>query len=109
MTDTTATRSLRGSSVVAAAAILVGALVAGYGLLVVPASVLGGGWIVAIGLSLLLSGAFATEWAGDRTDLSPTTRHRLSLGLAALAVCLLLALVAVSGATFTSDTIEVSS
>ena len=53
-------------------AILLGAAVFGYGLPLVPTSVLGGAHVAAIGLSLTLAGLFATGWVGDRFDLSPT-------------------------------------
>ena len=70
---------------VAVSTVLVGAAVLGYGLLLVPTSLLGGAWIAAIGLSVLLSGFCATGWAGDRFDLPDTDRRNLSLAFAALA------------------------
>lgn len=95
--------------IVAVLAILVGAAIFGYGLLLVPTSLLGGGWIAAIGLSLVLSGLFATDWAGGRFDLSRTARRRLSLGFAVLAVLLLIAFAILSGASFETESIESSS
>ncbi|WP_226482377.1 hypothetical protein [Natrinema amylolyticum] len=57
----------------------------------------------------MLSGLVATDWAGDRFDLSRTARRRLSLGFAVLAVLLLLAFVGISGASFETESIESSS
>lgn len=90
---------------VAVLAVIVEVLVFGYGLLLVPQSVLGGVWIAAIGLSLVLSGLFAAERAGD---LSPVARRRLSLAFVVLAVVLLAASVVVNGATFEAEEIESS-
>lgn len=87
-------------------ATLLGALVLAYGLLVVPQSALGGAWIVAVGLSVLLSGLLATEWAGDRLGLSASDRRRLSLAFAALGVFLALSFVVVNGATFDGPVVE---
>ncbi|QSX01233.2 hypothetical protein [Haloterrigena alkaliphila] len=89
--------------------VVIGALVLGYGPLIVPSSVLGGGWIAAIGVSLLLSGLFFSERIGDRLDVTPGGRRRLSLAFAALAVVLAVAFVAVNGATFEAGEIEGSS
>lgn len=88
-------------------AMVVGAFVVGYGLLVVPVSVFGGAWIVAIGLSVFLSGLFATGWAGDRFDLDPETRRNLSLTFALFAIVLFVAFVVVNYASF--DAFEVES
>ena len=98
----TTTTSASGGSfgVVPVLAVFVGALILGYGLLLVPASVLGGLWIVAAGLSLSLSGVFATAWAGERFGLSAADRRNLSLAFAVLAAVLLVAFAAVNGATF---------
>ena len=95
-----------GSSVATALTILVGVIFTGYGLLLVPVSALGGLWIAAVGLSLLLSELFATEWAGTRWGLSPVTQRRLSLSFAALAVVLLAAFVAINGATVEASDFE---
>lgn len=92
--------------VVAALAMLVGAMVFGYGILLVPSSVLGGVWIAAIGLSLALSGLFATERAGDRFGLSAADRRALSLAFAALAAFLLAAYAIVNFASFESGETE---
>ncbi|EMA45216.1 hypothetical protein C449_08012 [Halococcus saccharolyticus DSM 5350] len=78
----------------------------GYGLLLVPVSVLGGGHIAAIGLSLVLSGLFATEWAGDRWGLSAADRRTLSLAFGVLAGLLLVAFVVVNFASFESGGVE---
>lgn len=86
--------------------VLVGAMVAGYGLLLVPQSVLGGGWVAAIGCSMALSGLFSTEWAGDRFDLSASGRRRASLAFGALAALLLVAFFVVNGGSFESGVVE---
>lgn len=93
-------------SVVAVLTAVVGLAGLGYGLLLLPQSGLGGAWIVAIGLSLFLSGLFATEWAGNRLALSPATRRNLSLAFGVLAVVLLVAFVLVNGATFEAGELE---
>lgn len=56
-----------------AAAVLVGLFVFGYGLVLVPESTLGGGWIAAIGLSVVL-GASSTPsgQAGDSASRTAT-------------------------------------
>lgn len=79
------------------AAILVGAVVIGYGLLVIPVSVLGGGWIAAIGLALALAGAFDTAWVGRRVGLSSADRRTLSLSCLAVAAVLAVAFVVING------------
>lgn len=96
----TSTASNRSAGVVAGAAVVLGLLAVAYGLLVLTVSVLGGLWITAIGLALALSGAFAVEWTGDRLGLAPATRRRLALSFAGLSVLLLVAFLAVNGATF---------
>ena len=93
---------------VALLAVLTGVIVVGYGLLVLSVSVLGGAWIAAIGLSMLLAGAFAAEWAGDQSGLSAAERRRLSTALAAVAIVLLVAFVVVNGATFEGPSVEQS-
>ena len=75
---------------------LVGAPILGYGLLLVPASVLDS----LHRRSLLLSGVFAAEWAGDRFGLAPGTRRTLSIAFAGLAAILLVAFVVVNYASF---------
>lgn len=92
--------------IAAVLSVLLGAVIFGYGLLLVPVSTLGGGWIAAIGLAAILSGAVATEAVGNRLGLPPNRRRRLSLAFAALAVVLAVAFVAVNGATFESEEIE---
>lgn len=77
---------------VAVVAMLLGAVAVGYGLLVLSTSGLGGVWIAAIGLSLGLSGVFATDRGGSRL--------RLSASFADLAAVLLVAFVAVNFAAF---------
>jgi hypothetical protein len=92
----------RSVGVVAVLAVLVGAGVFGYGLLLVPLSVLGGAWIAAIGASLALSGLFATTWVGDRLGLSPSARRTLSLSFAVVALLLFASFVAVNYASVES-------
>ncbi|SFF91380.1 hypothetical protein SAMN04488063_0772 [Halopelagius inordinatus] len=89
-------------------ATLVGAAVFGYGLLLVPASVLGGVWVASIGLSLVLSALFATERVGDRLGLSAADRRTLSLSFAVLAVVLLVAFVVVNFASVEPGVTETS-
>ena len=106
MTSNIPLTSGESNSLVAALSILIGILVVGYGLLVVSASPLGGGWIAAIGLALLPSGLFGTDAVGDRLGLAPNRRRRLSLGCAALAVVLAVAFVGINGATFEAEELE---
>ena len=100
MTTTSSLATNRAVGVVAVAAMLVGALVFGYGLLLVPISILGGAHVAAIGLSLFLSGLFTTERLGRRLGLSMATRRTLSLSFAVLAVALLAAFLALNVTTF---------
>jgi hypothetical protein len=86
--------------VVAVLAMLLGVLVGGYGLLLVPVSLLGGLHVAAIGACLFFSGLFATDWAGDQFDLAPGTRRTVSLAFAVLAVILVVAFLVVNYATF---------
>lgn len=84
----------------AVAAILLGVVGLGYGLLVAPQSTLGGGWIAAVGVALLLSGAVATERVGTALGLSATGRRRLALALAVLAAFLFVTFLFVNLASF---------
>lgn len=90
--------------VVALAAMALGALVAAFGVLLLPQSGLGGAWIVAIGLSLFLAGFFAVDPVADRMGLAPRTQRTLSLGFAVLAVFLLGSFVAVNAVSFEAGT-----
>jgi hypothetical protein len=81
---------------------VVGALIAGYGVLLLPASALGGAWIVAVGASAFLSGLFALPWTGPRLGIGARSRRRLSLSFAALSVFLLVAFVVINYAGFES-------
>lgn len=96
----------RSFGVAALLAVVAGAMVFGYGLLLGPVSVLGGAHVAAIGLSLVLSGVFATEWAGDRFGLSAADRRRLSLAFGVLAAVLLVAFVVLNWATFEVEELE---
>lgn len=100
MTKNNTTTSGSSFSVVAVLAVFVGLLVFGYGLLLVPVSVLGGVWVAAIGLSLLLAGVFATRWACDHLGLSASDQHTLSVAFSVLALLLLAAYVVVNFASF---------
>lgn len=102
MATTISSSSGRSVSVVALVAILLGVLIAGYGLLLVPVSLLGGLWIAAIGLSLALSGAFATPRFVARLGLSAADGRTLSRAFAALAALLLVAFVVVNYASVES-------
>lgn len=85
---------------VAATAILLGAFVSAYGVFLLPVSPLGGLWVVAIGLSLALAGAVATEWAATRFDLSPARQRTLALSFAGLSLVLLVSFVVLNFASF---------
>ncbi|QRV14631.1 hypothetical protein JMJ58_17100 [Haloterrigena salifodinae] len=106
MTSNILHTSGESNSLVAALSILIGILVVGYGLLVTSASPLGGAWIVAIGIALLLSGLFATDAVGDRLGLAPNRRRQLSLGCSGLAALLAVAFVVINGATFETEELE---
>jgi uncharacterized membrane protein YiaA len=100
MTKNNTTTAGGSFSVVAILAIFVGLLLFGYGLLLVPVSVLGAGWVAAIGLSVLFAGVFATRWAGDRLGLSAADQHTLSVAFSVLAILLLGSYVVVNFASF---------
>jgi membrane protease YdiL (CAAX protease family) len=96
-------------SIVAVIAIGFGALIAVFGLLVLPTSLFGGLHIAAIGITLLLAGLFATEWARTRWNLSPTTQKRLVWGFLALSIVLLVAFIIVSFSSFEGPFTETGS
>ena len=79
---------------------VLGLLATAYGLLVLPASVLGGVHIVAIGGSFLLAAVVSTGWAGERFGLAPRQQRRAALALAGVGVLLAVAFVLLNGATF---------
>jgi len=97
VTATTSSSSGKAFGYVDIAAVLVGLVVAGYGLLLVPQSALGGLWIAAIGVSLLLAGVFNTQLAGDRFGVSARNRRTLTLSFATLTVVLLVLFVVIGG------------
>jgi hypothetical protein len=105
---TTSSTATSGGSfgVVDVLAMVVGVLVFGYGLLLVPASLLGGAWIAGIGLSLALAGLFATEWAGRRFGLSAADRRSLTLTFAGLAGVLFVSFVVVNYVGFSGPVTE---
>lgn len=104
--STQSSSATRRFGIVAIVAIGLGALITGYGVLVLPVAVLGGIHIAAIGLSLLLAGLFTTEWAGNRWGLSTATRNRLSWGFLTLSAVLLVAFVVVNFASFSGPFAE---
>lgn len=95
--DTSSSQSVRSFGFTSVAAVLVGALVFGLGLLLVPVSILGGVHIAAIGLSLALAGLFNTAWAGRRFGLSDPDLRTLSVSFLALAATLSVAFVVLNG------------
>jgi hypothetical protein len=97
MSTTTSTPADRTFGYADLAAMLVGFAVFGYGLLLVSASLLGGLWIAAIGLSLLLAGLFNTRWAGTRLGISTPDRRTLAVTFTVLSAVLLVAFVAING------------
>ena len=80
----------------------VGAVLTGYGLLTLSTSLLGGAWLAVSGLCLLISGVFATAWAGERSGLSAERRRAVSVAFGLLGAALLVLFVVVNGATFES-------
>jgi hypothetical protein len=93
---TTDAQSGRSFGYVSVAAVIVGAFVFGYGLLLVSMSLLGGVWIATIGLSLALAGVFDTAWAGGRLGRSESDLGGLSLSCLGLAVVLSVAFVVIN-------------
>lgn len=81
----------------AIAAVLGGAFLFGYGLLVLGVSPLGGVWIATVGLSVGLAGAVNTAWAGRRFDLGAADRRTLTLSSLGVAAALSVAFVAING------------
>ena len=86
-----------------------GALIAIYGLLVIPASLLGGFHIATIGITLLLAGLFTTEWARNRWNFSATTQRRLAWGFLILSIILLAAFLIINAMSFEGPFTESSS
>lgn len=82
-------------AVLGGAAIVVGGAVSLSGLLLYQASAAGGTHVSAVGLALAFAGVFAVERVSGRLGLSTRTRHRVALGLGALAVALSLAFLVV--------------
>lgn len=76
MIDNKTSASGPSLGVAALAVALVGLFVLAYGLLVAPSTLLGGAWIAAIGLSLVLAGLFTT---GGRATAS-ASRLRTGAG-----------------------------
>lgn len=106
MTTSTNNTSSAAFGVVDVLAMVLGLFVFGYGLLLVPASLLGGAWIAAIGLSLALAGLFATEWAGRRFGLSASDRRSLSLAFGLVSIVLFVSFVAINWVEFSGPFAE---
>jgi len=104
LTDTVPTGST--ANLVVLAAVVVGALLVGYGLVLVPQSTLGGVHVAVIGGTLALSGLFETRAVGDRFGLSPRTRRTFSLAFAVIALLLVLAFVVLQQGTFDTRTAQ---
>lgn len=106
MSETTASEVDSSFRVLPLLAMVVGAVIVGLGLLLLPGSVLGGLHIAAIGLSLFLSGAVATTWAAGRFGLSPADQRRWTLAFAVVAGVLLVLFVVLNWATFEGGEFE---
>jgi hypothetical protein len=98
--DETAVTSKRFDGAVGAIAGLLGALVTASGLLVVPSSLLGGAWGVAIGLCLLGAVLLGSTRGRDLLGLPPEGGDTAALALVGLAAVLAVAFVAVNYASF---------
>jgi|GEM_PF-6227605 len=88
-----------------AVAVFLGISVTLYGVLVLSASALGGVWIVATGVALLLSGVLATAWAAEQFALDPRTQRLLVVAFAVVAVFLGVSFVLVNGMTFEQESV----
>lgn len=106
MTTTQTSTSNRPFGVVAVVAIGLGAIIAIYGVLVLPLSLLGGVHIATIGITFLLAGLFTTEWARNRWNLSPTTQNRLTWGFLTLSAVLLVAFIVINFVSFGGPFVE---
>jgi membrane protease YdiL (CAAX protease family) len=105
--NSTSTQVARGiGDLAAVVAVGLGLLFVAYGVLVLPSTLLGGGWLVAIGASFVLAGFFATEWAGRRLGLSTARRNTLSVGFAVLGIILLSAVVVINYVAFEPMVVE---
>ncbi|WP_138797163.1 hypothetical protein [Halostella sp. PRR32] len=96
MDTASSTQSDRSFGYVSVTAVLIGLFVVGYGLLLVPQSLLGGAWIAAIGVAFALAGIFNTVWAGRRFGLSDGDRRTLTVTSVALAAVLTVAFVVIN-------------
>jgi hypothetical protein len=99
-TTTTASSVVGRFDAVAVTDVFLGAFVSVYGVFLLFISPLGGVWVVAIGSSLALAGAFATERVATRFDVSPARQRTLALSFADLSLALLVPFVAVNAASF---------
>ncbi|MFC6904789.1 hypothetical protein [Halalkalicoccus tibetensis] len=106
MTETTASEVDTSFRVFPLLTMVVGAVIVGLGLLILPGSALGGLHIAAIGLSLFLSGTVATTWAAVRFDLSPADQRRWTLAFAVVAGVLLVLFIVLNWATFEGGEFE---
>jgi predicted phage tail protein len=86
--------------VLPAAAILVGAVLLGVGVLFLQSSLLAGLHVAAIGVSVLLAGVVSTRWAATRWNMSPEDQRNWSIAFTALAGLLTILFVVVNYASF---------
>lgn len=100
VTETTASEAENSFRMLPVLTMLIGAMIVGVGILLLPESRLGGAHIVAIGLSLFCSGLVVTRWAADRFTLRSTDQRRWSMAFAVLAGILLVLFVSINWMTF---------
>lgn len=81
-------------------AMIVGAVLVGIGLMFLPASLLGGAHIAAIGVSVFLAGLVSTRWAATRWNMSPADQRRWSFAFVVLAAVLMILFVIINYASF---------
>ncbi|MFB6072728.1 MAG: hypothetical protein ABEJ88_07155, partial [Halobacterium sp.] len=106
VTDSPSSAPGSGFGVLPAVAVVLGAFVVGYALLLVQSSVLAAVHAAAIGAALALSGGFASAWAGRRFGLTQSERRKLSALCFALAAMLTVSYVALNYATFEAGSSE---
>jgi len=84
----------------------VGIAVLGYGLLLVPTSLLGGLWIAAIGGCLLAAVLVGSAWGRRRLGLGPGSGTSAAMGFIAMGLVLAALFVAVNYASFGGSFVE---
>jgi uncharacterized membrane protein YczE len=104
--NTVVERSAATFGVVAALSVVVGLSVAAYGLLLTPGAVLGGLWIVAIGLSIAGAALFSTPWSSAHLGVSPGNARTLSWTFVTLGLVLIVSFVLVNYTGFESGSVE---